>query len=87
MKLNAECWRRRLAVLVIATSWLTGCATASFDHNGMAACPPVVTYSGEFQARVAQELALLPDGSAVVEMMSDYAVMRDQARVCSGSAT
>ncbi|WP_256372703.1 hypothetical protein [Roseibium sp. RKSG952] len=42
-----------------------------------------MTYSGEFQARVAQELAFLPDGSAVVEMMSDYAVMRDQARVCS----
>nr|WP_246209546.1 hypothetical protein [Pikeienuella piscinae] len=82
MKLNAECWRRRLAVLVIATSWLTGCATASFDHDGVAACPPVVTCSGEFQERAAEELALLPGRSAIAEMLSDFAVMRDQARGC-----
>ena len=82
MKSNAECWRRRLAVLVIATSWLTGCATAGFEASGVAACPPVVEYSRGFQARAAEELAMLPNGSAVVEMMSDYAVMRGQARAC-----
>ena len=82
MKSNAGCWRLRLAVLVIATSWLTGCATAVFEDNGVAACPPVVEYSREFQARAAEELAMLPDGSAIVEMMGDYAVMRDQARAC-----
>jgi hypothetical protein len=43
----------------------------------------VVDYSREFQARSAEELALMPDGSAVVEMMGDYAVMREQARVCA----
>mgnify|MGYP003676359191 FL=1 len=82
MIFNAECWRQRLAVLAIAMSWLTGCATAGFEANGLAACPPVVEYSREFQARAAEELAMLPDGSAVVEMMGDYAVMRDQARSC-----
>jgi hypothetical protein len=41
-----------------------------------------VEYSAEFQARAAEELALLPGGSAVVEMLSDYAVMREQARAC-----
>ena len=39
-------------------------------------------YSPEFQARAADELALLPDGSAIADMLSDYAVMRDQARAC-----
>ena len=87
MKSNAGCWTRRLAVLVIAMSWLTGCATASFDRDGLAACPPVVEYSKELQARAAEELAMLPDGSVVVEMMSDYAVMREQARVCAGNLT
>ena len=82
MKSNAVCWRRRLAVLAIATSWLTGCATAGFEADGVAACPPVAEYSREFQARAAEELALLPDGSAIAEMLSDYAVMRQQARVC-----
>ncbi|UYP69806.1 hypothetical protein OIU14_07965 [Thalassobacter stenotrophicus] len=67
----------------MATSWLTGCATAGFESGGVAACPPVVEYSREFQARAAEELAVLPEGSAIVEMMNDYAVMRDQARVCS----
>nr|WP_082237772.1 hypothetical protein [Roseovarius tolerans] len=86
MKSNAGCWRRRFAVLVIVASWLTGCATAGFEANGLAACPPVVEYSREIRNRATEELALLPDGSAVVEMMGDYAVMRDQARACSWSA-
>jgi hypothetical protein len=46
------------------------------------ACPPVVAYSREFQARAAEELALLPEGSAIEEMMADYVVMREQARAC-----
>lgn len=67
---------------MIATSWLTGCATAGFEANGLAACPPIVEYSRELQALAAEELALLPDGAAIVEMMGDYAVMRDSAREC-----
>ncbi len=82
MKFSEGCWRRRLAVLVIATSLLTGCATAGFESGGVAACPPVVEYSREFQARAAEELAVLPDGSAIAEMMADSAVMREQARTC-----
>jgi len=41
-----------------------------------------VEYSSEFQERAAEELARLPDRSAVVEMMGDYAVMWEQARAC-----
>jgi hypothetical protein len=43
----------------------------------------VVEYSREFQARAAEELARLPHGSAIAEMLSDYAVIRDQVRMCS----
>ncbi|TKZ15926.1 hypothetical protein FAP39_16370 [Shimia litoralis] len=82
MKFSAECWRRRRAVLAIAASLLTGCATAGFDGGGGAVCPPVVEYSREMQVRAAEELARLPDGSAVVEMMADYAVLREQGRGC-----
>ena len=82
MIFNVECWGQRLAVLVIGASWLTGCATAGFEAGGTATCPPVVEYSREFQACAADELALLPDGLAVVKMMGDYAVMRGQARAC-----
>lgn len=83
MEFNAECWTRRLAVLALVTSWLTGCATVGSETGGGAVCPPVVEYSREFQARAAEELGLLPDGSAIVEMMGDYAVLREQARGCS----
>ncbi len=82
MTYNAECWRLPCAVLVLATIWLSGCATEGFEAGGVAACPPVMEYSRELQAQAAEELALLSDGSAVEEMMGDYAVMRDQARAC-----
>ena len=81
MMSNARCWRRRRVALAIATIWLSGCATVGSD--GVATgCPPVVEYSREFQARAAEELALLPEGSAIAEMLADYAVMREQARSC-----
>jgi hypothetical protein len=41
-----------------------------------------VDYSRELQARAAEELGMLSDGSALAEMLADYSVMRDQARAC-----
>lgn len=82
MMSNAGCWKPRLAVLAIATSFLSGCATAGFETRGLGTCTPVVGYSNEFQERAAEELVLLPEGSAIAEMLSDYVVMRDQARAC-----
>ena len=52
------------------------------DLTGRGACPPVIEYFREFQARAAEELALLPKGSAIAEMLADYTAMREQARVC-----
>ena len=82
MMYNARCWRQQLAALVIATSLLSGCATVGSEGGVSGACPPVVEYSRKFQARAAEELALLPEGSAIGEMLSDYAILRDQARSC-----
>lgn len=50
--------------------------------EGQAPCPPVVDYSPVEQARAADELDALPDGAMVVRMLSDYTVLRDQARAC-----
>lgn len=60
-----------------------GVRDGRFCRQRPRACPPVVEYSSEFEARAAEELALLPWGSAVAKMLSDYAVMRAQARACS----
>lgn len=79
---NDRCSRRPRVALVLATIWLSGCATGGSDGGEFGACPPVVEYSREFQVRAAEELALLPEGSAIAEMLADYAVMREQARAC-----
>ena len=82
MTSNARCWMPRLVVLAIATISLTGCATGSSEPRIANVCPPVVEYTREFQARAADEVEVLPDGSAIAEMLADYSVIRDQARAC-----
>lgn len=84
MMSNAICWMLRLAVLAIASSLLTACATVGSETRIVTVCPPVVDYSRVFQAHAAEELGMLPDGSAIAEMLADYSVMRDQARACDG---
>jgi len=79
---NGRCWKRRLVVLVVGMIFLTGCAMASSDRQSAAVCPPVVDYGLEEQRRVAEEVKVLPDGSAIVEWLADYAVLRAQLRKC-----
>jgi len=79
MKSSAACSRPRLAVLMIVTSLLSACATVS-SERAVGVCPPVVEYDAWVQAKAAEEVQALPDGSAIVEMLRDYAVIRDQAR-------
>ena len=82
MTSNARCSTLQLAVLAIATSFLGGCMTGISELRIATVCPPVVEYSRELEARAADELDLLPEGSAIVELLRDFAVMRDQARAC-----
>lgn len=51
MMSKARCWRPRLAALAIATNLLSGCATGGSNIGELGACPPIVEYSREFQAR------------------------------------
>lgn len=75
-----RCSTPPLAALMITTLWLTGCATGGSDTR--APCPPVVDYTAADQVRAADELEALPEDAIVVRMLSDYAVLRDQARAC-----
>jgi hypothetical protein len=72
-------WRLPLVGLAIAASLLAGCAT---DRSSAASCPPVVAYPRDLLARVADELERLPADSAIERLLSDYAVLREQARAC-----
>jgi hypothetical protein len=82
MMSNAGCWTRRLAALVIATSLLSGCATDGSETGIVTLCPRVVEYSREFQACAVEELGMLPERSAIAEMLADYNVIRDHVRAC-----
>ncbi len=59
---------------------LSGCAMGGFESS--APCPPLVEYSMTDQASAAAEVEALPESAVVVRMLSDYAVMRDQLRIC-----
>jgi hypothetical protein len=80
MTSNARCWTPPAAAPLIAMLWLSGCAMGGSD--GLAPCPPVVEYSAADQLRAADEVDALPEGAMVIQMISDYAVLREQARAC-----
>jgi hypothetical protein len=63
----------------------SGCGTAGSERSNIVVCPPVIAYATEMQAQAAAEIEILPSGSAVEALLSDYAVMRDQARGCETS--
>ncbi len=79
MPSTARCSTPPPAALLIVTLWLTGCAMGGSDTR--APCPPVVDYTAADQAKAADEVEALSEG-AVVRLLSDYAVLRDQAQAC-----
>ena len=86
MPLNARCWMRPVAALVIAALFLSACATGGSD-TASGTCPPVVEYSRANQARVADEVAALPEGAVIVGWLADYAVLSEQVRACNSSSS
>jgi hypothetical protein len=80
MPSTARCSTPPPAALLIAMLLLTGCAMGGSDTR--AQCPPVVEYTAADQARAADEVEALPEGAVIVRMLSDYAMLRDQARAC-----
>ena len=81
MSYNARCWTQQTTALAAAMILLNGCGTVGFEA-GSGACPPVVEYSRAEQALIAAELATMPEGALIVDWLSDYFVLRDQARAC-----
>jgi hypothetical protein len=80
MKSNARCSMPQPAAPLIVMLWLSACAMGGSENR--APCPHVVDYSAADQARASGEVAALQEGAVVVRMLSDYAVLRDQARAC-----
>lgn len=82
MRFRERCSQRRAAVLTIAMLLLGGCGRGGSEARVVGVCPPVVAYSAAEQARAATEVEAMAEGAVVVRMLSDYAVLREQVRVC-----
>ena len=74
----------RIGAAAIVLLGIGACATREPGSAvaSAAGCPPVRNYSDEFRKRAVAELDLLPANSAVEEMLTDYAVLRQQIRAC-----
>ena len=81
MKSNAKCWTPPAAALLTGMLWLSACAMGSSEPG--APCPPVVEFTSGDQASAADEVESLPEDTVIVKMLGDYAVLRDQVRLCN----
>ena len=66
-------------VFVSLLSLILLSACGGVDSN---TCPPMVTYSNEQQLLAANELMELDSDSEVLNMMADYAQLRQQLEYC-----
>ncbi|QEX18473.1 hypothetical protein FRZ44_37800 [Hypericibacter terrae] len=69
----------RTFLMLAACALLAGCAPSY-----VTGCPPVVEYGQDFQTRLADELAPLPNDDPIVVVVRDYKSLRDQVRACRG---
>ena len=82
MPFSVRCWRPPAGALAAVTILLTGCAAGSSERWTGFVCPAVVDYSRDEQRRVADAVAALPDGSVIIDWLTDYAVLRAQLDDC-----
>lgn len=64
---------------MIAMTLLGACGMVGSEHG---ACPPVVEYSVDEQQRAAIEVEALPPSAVIMNMLTDYHVLRRQAHAC-----
>jgi hypothetical protein len=64
---------------------LGACATSSQPQEVVLhVCPIAPAYTSAFEKSAAQELAALPPGSPLAQMIADYVAVRKEISVCSG---
>jgi len=72
--------RFRLALLI-----LIGCSLSGCSYFRAVACPPLITYSDEFQAKAQSQLKKVrPEAPEVGVLVDDYGKTRNAIRKCGG---
>jgi hypothetical protein len=71
-------------VLLIAAVSLSGCAETVYRTKLEVYCPPIQTYTPEFNNELADELDALEEGTdgSIQTAIADYAKLRDRIRAC-----
>jgi outer membrane murein-binding lipoprotein Lpp len=75
----------KVTLLVIAMTYLSGCASTVYKTELEIYCPNIVKYNQDFNNKLADEIESLPDTNgnlAIVDALSDYASLRDKIRAC-----
>lgn len=69
---------------MIATISLSACSARGSEPVLEIYCPPIVEYSDEFNAGLADELTRIPeeDTENITEALIDYGSLRDTLRAC-----
>ena len=74
---------KKTLILLALTTSLIGCAETVYRKQVEVYCPPLVSYSSEWNADLADELdSLSPNYSALPTAITDYAKLRDRIRLC-----
>jgi hypothetical protein len=64
-------------------TFLSGCATRVSSPDLEIYCPPIITYSDNFNEKLLGELqASSGNGDAIVRALNDYIALRDKVKLC-----
>ena len=74
---------KKTVLLILAAVLLTGCEKTVYRTNLEVYCPPLKSYSTDYNEALAQELEALPEGyQAIPNTIADYVKLRDRIRSC-----
>ena len=74
---------KKTVLLIIAAVLLIGCEKTVYRTNLEVYCPPLKSYSTDFNETLAAELDVLNEAyEAIPEVVTDYIKLRDRIRVC-----
>ena len=69
--------------LILGVALLTGCAETVYRTKLEVYCPPIQTYTPEFNNELADELDALEGADGNIQTaIADYAKLRDRIRAC-----
>lgn len=69
--------------MMTAMLLLSGCATKVYKTELEIYCPPIVSYSEEFNQELVEEILSLPlETYAIEQVVADYVRLRDLIKAC-----